>query len=77
METLIIIKDGTSKTQLCKAIKNYEKHLKTTVLKFFVDSEHNYILVDFNGIIISKWFGNVDEFINEVNVDKMRLLDLT
>lgn len=76
MKKQIIIKDGTSKSQLNKAIKNYENCVRTTVLKFYVHEDHTYILIDFDGIIVSKWHGNVDDFINEVNASKMKLADI-
>ena len=38
----------------------------TTVLKIYVHEDHNYRLVDFNGITVAKWGGVIDDFINNV-----------
>ena len=76
METRIIIEDGTSKAQLTKAIKNFENRTNTTVLKIFVSENHIYRMVEFDGISITKWGGLIDDFINEVNITKMNLIDL-
>ena len=66
MEKSIKIQDGTSKSQLIKAIRNYEKMHNTTVLKIFVFKDHHYQLVDFNGITITIWEGFIDDFINSI-----------
>lgn len=76
MEKRIIIEDGTSKAQLTEAIKNFETRTNTTVIKMFVSENHIYRMVEFNGICITKWGGLVDDFINEVNIGKMYLIDL-
>ena len=74
MKKQIIIKDGTSKSQLTKAIKNFEACANTTVLKIYINEDHMYTLVEFNGISVTKWCGIVDEFITEVDASKMNLV---
>lgn len=76
MKKIIIIRDGTSESQLNKAIRIYEKMLDTTVLKMFVHENHIYSLVEFCGNDIEIWSGNVDDFIKEVNVYKMTLVNI-
>ena len=75
MEKYIVIKDGTSKSQLIKAIENYEKMINTTVLKIYVHEDHNYRLVDFNGITVAKWGGVIDDFINNAT-STMKIIDI-
>lgn len=75
MEKYIVIKDGTSKSQLMKAIENYESIYRSTVLKIYVHENHNYSLVDFDGISITKWGGVIDDFINNVTSTK-ELIDM-
>ena len=65
MEKYIVIKDDTNKEMLIKAIENYEKIHGTTVLKIYVHEDHNYRLVDFNGISVTKWGGVIGDFIND------------
>ena len=76
MEKSIIVKDGTSKSQLNKAIRIYEKMLDTNVLKMFVNEKHTYSLVECSGNDIKIWQGNVEDFIKEVNVYKMTLVSI-
>lgn len=76
MKKSITIKDGTSKAQLTKAIKNFESCANTTVLKFYIHEDHVYTLVDFDGITVTKWRGIVDEFIDGVDASKMDLVDI-
>ena len=76
MKKHIIIKDGTIKSQLNKAIKNFEACSNTTVLKFYIHEDHVYTLVDFDGIAVTKWRGIVDEFIDGADVSKMDLVDI-
>lgn len=76
MKKQIIIKDGTSKSQLTKAIKNFEACANATVLKFYIHEDHVYTLVEFDGISVTKWRGIVDEFINGVDTSKMDLVDI-
>ena len=76
MKKQIIIKDGTSKSQLTKAIKNFETCANATVLKFYIHEDHGYTLVEFDGISVTKWSGIVDEFIDGVDVSKMNLVDI-
>ena len=75
MKKNITIKDGTSKSQLMKAIKNYETELHTTVLIVFVATTHILLLTEFDGIDVGKWKCNVDDFINGVYVSKMELIN--
>ena len=75
MEKYIVIKDGTSKSQLIKAIENFEKMYNTTVLKIYVHEDHNYRLVDFNGITVTKWGGIIDDFINNAAAIK-KIIDI-
>ena len=67
MEKYIVIKDDTSKERLMKAIENYEKENRTTVLKIYVHENHYYHLVDFNGISVAKWGGDIGDFINNAS----------
>ena len=76
MEKRIVIKDGTSKAQLTKAIKNFEACTDTTVLKIFICENHMYNLIEFDGISVAKWGGFIDDFMNEVEFTKMTLIDL-
>ena len=84
MKKCIDIKDGTSKSQLLKAIKNYEKMNNTTVLKISIFKDHHYHLVDYNGINVTRWDGLIDDFINNVTerldgkyiTSTMRLLEI-
>lgn len=74
MEKNISIKDGTSKSQLMKAIKNHENTLNITILVAFVSTEHILRITEFDGICVTKWSCNVDDFINRVDVSKMELI---
>lgn len=76
MEKKISIYDGTSKSQLMKAIKNHENTLNITILVAFVSTEHILIITEFDGICVTKWRCNVDDFINGVNVSKMDLIGI-
>ena len=76
MEKSIVIKDGTSKAQLIKAIRNFETALGTTVLIMHVHDNHYYTLIEFDGISVSKWIGIIDEFIEGVDNSKMILEEI-
>ena len=63
MKVSISIEDGTSKTQLIKAIRDYATKTECTVLRVNVFEDHTYILVEFDGIVVTMWYGNIDNFI--------------
>ena len=72
MNKSIIIKDGTSKAQLMKAIKDFEKEYNVTVLKMVVEENHHYKLAEFDGSIFTLWSGEVDIFLNNIDFRYMR-----
>ena len=66
MEKNIIIVDGTSKAFLMKSIRQYEELRKCVVLKVYVNTDHSYILVEYDAICVTKWMGeNIDDFLND------------
>ena len=74
LEMRISIKDGTSKEQIVKAISRFENAHKSNVISFFAASNHRFVLIDYDGISVSKWYGNIDEFIVEdTDYQKMEL----
>ena len=75
MEKNIVIKDGTSRAQLFKAIIEFENITKTTVLIVNVYKDHSYILIEFDGIVVTKWSGNVDDFIKKNAHSKMSIVE--
>ena len=56
--TTVRVKDGTSKAQIIKALKELEESRKVNVAE-----NHHFIMVDFDGIAVTKWHGDVNEFI--------------
>lgn len=76
MKKSITINDGTSKAQLFKAINEFEDSINTTVLSVLVHTNHSYTLVEFDGIRVTKWEGNIDEFINDQNIKRMRIVNI-
>lgn len=72
----IIIKDGTSESQLLKAIHEYEALAETSVLSVEVYPNHLYTLVEFDGYSVGKWIGNVDEFINDGKISQMSIIEV-
>ena len=76
MKKSITINDGTSKAQLFKAINEFEDTINTTVLSVLVHTNHSYTLVEFDGICVTKWEGNIDEFINDQNIKRMRMVNI-
>lgn len=76
MKKSITIKDGTSKSQLLKAIQEYEDTVHTTVLSVVVHTGHMYTLIEFDGISVGKWIGDVDDFINEGKTALMTLVQV-
>lgn len=73
MNKAIIIKDGTSKSQLMKSIKDFEKEYNVTVLKMSVEENHHYKLATFDGSIFTLWCGEVDIFLNNIDFRYMRI----
>lgn len=71
----IIIEDGTSKSQLMKAIKDFEDEYKVTVLKFAVAKNHMYRLVAFDSVNVSLWRGDIDIFLNDIDNRKMYFVE--
>ena len=66
MEKNIIIVDGTSKAFLMKSIRQYEELRKCVVLKVYVHTDNSFILVEYDGICVTKWMGeNIDDFLND------------
>lgn len=63
MKVSISIEDGTSKAQLVKAIREFESHSDCSVLRMYVFDDHTYTVVEFNGIVVTMWYGNIDNFI--------------
>ena len=74
-EKYIIIEDGTSKSQLMKAIKDFEDEYKVTVLKFVVAKNHVYRLVVFDSVNVSLWRGDIDIFLNDIDHRKMYFVE--
>ena len=75
MEKNIIIKDGTSRARLFNAISKFEIITKTTVLIVNVYEDHSYILIEFDGIVVTKWTGNIDDFIKKDVDSKMSIVE--
>ena len=73
MKVSIIIEDGTSKSQLIKAIRDYATKTECTVLRMDVFEDHTYALVEFDGIVVTMWYGNIDNFIR-CDFSGMRIL---
>ena len=73
MNVSIIIKDGTSKSRLIKAIRDYATKYRCTVLRMYVFGDHTYTLVEFDGIVVTMWYGNIDNFIR-CDFSTMRIL---
>ena len=70
----ITIKDGTSKAQIVKAIRIFENVHKSNVISLYVATNHRFVLIDYDGISVSKWYGKIDEFIAEdTDYQKMEL----
>ena len=63
MKVSITIEDGTSRAQLVKAIREFESHSECSVLRMNVFEDHTYTLVEFDGIVVTMWYGNIDNFI--------------
>ena len=73
MEKNITILDGTSKAQLVKSIKMFESYAECDTLKVTVFEDHTYTLLEFDGIVVTMWYGNIDSFIC-CDFDNMRIL---
>lgn len=63
MKVTISIEDGTSKAQLVKAIREFASHSNCSVLRMNVFEDHTYTLIEFDGIVVTMWHGNIDNFI--------------
>ena len=74
--TTVRVKDGTSKAQIIKALKELEETRKVNVLKFFVAENHHFIMVDFDGIAVTKWHGDVKEFIKNPSYANLTVADI-
>ena len=64
MKASITIEDGTSRAQVVKAIREFESHSECYVLRINVFEDHTYTLVEFDGIVVTTWYGNIDKLIN-------------
>ena len=73
MKVSITIEDGTSKSQLIKAIRDYATKSRCTVLRITVFEDHTYTLLEFDGIVVTRWYGNIDNFIR-CDFSTMRIL---
>ena len=73
MNVSISIEDGTSKSQLIKAIRDYATKSRCTVLRITVFEDHTYTLLEFDGIVVTRWYGNIDNFIR-CDFSTMRIL---
>ena len=76
IEMNVAILDGTSKAQLRKAIRTYEENHKCNVLTFFVTNNHRFFMVEYDGIGVSKWYGDIEEFLADPTDVKMELKQL-
>lgn len=63
IEMNLTILDGTSRAQVIKAIRTYEETNNVNVITFFVASNHRLIMIEFDGIVVTMWRGNIDNFI--------------
>ena len=63
MKMRIINKAGVDLSLLIRSLKHHEDNSKCVVLKVHIFEDRSFILVDYNGIVITKWKGNIDEFI--------------
>ena len=76
MKKNIIIVDGTSSAILMKAIREYEELRKCEVLKFYLHTDHSYILVEYDAICVTRWSGdNIDDFLNH-DYSGMEIVDI-
>ena len=73
MKVSITIEDETSRAQLVKAIREFESYSECSVLRMNVFEDHTYILVEFDGIVVTMWYGNIDKFIRR-DFSSMRIL---
>ena len=74
MKVSISIEDGTSKSQLIKAIRDYATKSRCTVLRMNVFEDHTYTLLEFDGIVVTRLYGkNIDNFIR-CDFSTMRIL---
>ena len=73
MEKNITILDGTSKAQLVKSIKMFESYVECDTLKVTVFGDHTFTLVEFDGILVTVWHGNIDSFIS-CDFDNIRIV---
>ena len=65
MKKNIVIVDGTSRALLMKAIREYEELRKCVVLKIYVNTNHSYILVEYDGTCVTRWCGdNIEDLLN-------------
>ena len=75
IEMNLTILDGSSRAQIIKAIRKFEDASNAVVLSFFVASNHHFIMVEFDGRVVSEWVGKIDEFLEDNTavefVDKM------
>ena len=67
----IAILDGTSREHLISAIRCYEDFYAVNVLTFFVGTNHKYIMVEFDGTIVTKWCGDINQFLVDQSNDNM------
>ena len=75
MKVSISIEDGTSKSQLIKAIRDYATKTECTVLRMNVFEDHTFALVEFDGIVVTMWYGNIDDFIH-CDFSTMRIISI-
>ena len=65
MKKNITIADGTSRAFLMEAIREFEELRKCVVLKIYINTDHSFILVEYDGICVTRWCGdNIDDFLN-------------
>lgn len=62
MKKNIIINDLTDRKELIEAINIFEINFNCTVLKFFTYCDNTFTMVEYDGICVTRWSGNIDDF---------------
>lgn len=72
----IVNKAGVDLSLLSRRLRHYEDNTQCVVLKVHINEDRSFILVDYDGKVITKWKGNIDEFIHGMYSTDMEIISI-
>ena len=72
----IVNKAGVDLSLLIRNLRHYEEYTHSVVLRVRIFEDRTFTLVDYDGNVITKWKGHIDEFINGMYSTDMEIISI-